>query len=94
MKDLLPVGSVVLLKDATKKLVIMGILQVNPLENKVYDYLAVPYPEGYIDSETMFLFFHKDVETVDYIGYVNAESQTFRIAHAKYLKEEGIISEE
>ena len=30
MKNLLPIGSVVLLKDATKKLVIIGILQVNP----------------------------------------------------------------
>lgn len=29
MKDLLPIGSVVLLKDATKKLVIIGVLQVN-----------------------------------------------------------------
>ena len=28
MKNLLPIGSVVLLKDATKKLVIIGILQV------------------------------------------------------------------
>ena len=48
MKDLLPIGSVVLLKEATKKLVIIGVLQVNPNENKIYDYLAVPYPEGYI----------------------------------------------
>ena len=47
MKNLLPIGSVVLLKDATKKLVIIGILQVNPSENKIYDYLGVPYPEGY-----------------------------------------------
>lgn len=48
MKNLLPIGSVVLLKDATKKLVIIGILQVNPSENKIYDYLGVPYPEGYV----------------------------------------------
>ena len=46
MKDLLPIGSVVLLKDATKKLVIIGVLQVNAEQNKMYDYLAVPYPEG------------------------------------------------
>lgn len=34
MKNLLPIGSVVLLKDATKKLVIIGILQVNPVKTK------------------------------------------------------------
>ena len=51
MKNLLPIGSVVLLKDATKKLVIIGILQVNPSENKIYDYLGVPYPEGYVSSD-------------------------------------------
>ena len=39
MKNLLPIGSVVLLKDATKKLVIIGILQVNPSENKIYEYV-------------------------------------------------------
>ena len=51
MKDLLPIGSVVLLKDATKKLVIIGVLQVNAEQNKMYDYLAVPYPEGYLGSD-------------------------------------------
>lgn len=53
MKDLLPIGSVVLLKDATKKLVIIGVLQVNAEQNKMYDYLAVPYPEGYLGQITI-----------------------------------------
>ena len=56
MKDLLPIGSVVLLKDATKKLVIIGVLQVNAEQNKMYDYLAVPYPEGYLGSDTILGF--------------------------------------
>ena len=74
MKDLLPIGSVVLLKDATKKLVIIGVLQVNAEQNKMYDYLAVPYPEGYLGSDNNYLFnivvlvfnkLNKDIE--DYI---------------------------
>lgn len=92
VNQLLPVGSVITLKGASKKLLIVGITVERAEDRKVYDYIAVPFPEGYIDSETMFLFFHKDIEHVDYIGYVNAEAQTFRLEHAKQLKKEGIIS--
>lgn len=77
MKDLLPVGSVILLKDATKKLVIMGILQVKPDEKKMYDYLGVPYPEGYIGNNNNFLFNHEDINDVVFTGYSNPEQKTF-----------------
>ena len=77
MKDLLPIGSVVLLKDATKKLVIIGILQVNPSESKTYDYLGVPYPEGYIGSNNNFLFNHSDINDIIFNGYKNPERDIF-----------------
>ena len=77
MKDLLPIGSVVLLKEATKKLVIIGDLQVNPNENKIYDYLAVPYPEGYIGSNNNFLFNHSDINDIIFYGYTNPERDVF-----------------
>lgn len=92
MKQLLPIGSVITLIGATKRLMIIGITVES--DKKVYDYIAVPYPEGYIDEETMFLFYHKDIETVNYIGFVDAESQAFRIEHTKYLKDLGVISED
>ena len=37
MKDLLPIGSVVTLKEGTKKLMIMGRLQQNMKTKKLYD---------------------------------------------------------
>lgn len=77
MKDLLPVGSVVLLKDATKKLMIIGILQVKPDENKIYDYLGVPYPEGYIGEANNFLFYHEDINDIIFTGYENSEREDF-----------------
>ena len=77
MKDLLPIGSVVLLKDATKKLMIIGILQAKPDEEKIYDYLGVPYPEGYIGANNNFLFSHEDINDVIFKGYENAERKTF-----------------
>ena len=77
MKDLLPVGSVVLLRDATKKLMIIGILQVKPGEDKIYDYLGVLYPEGYIGEENNFLFSHEDINDVIFKGYENSEREAF-----------------
>lgn len=77
MKDLLPIGSIVLLKDASKKLMIIGVLQVNQKENKIFDYLGVPYPEGFIGPENNFLFNHSDINDVIFIGYKNPERETF-----------------
>ena len=93
INQLLPIGSVITLDGAEKKLMIVGITVQNEEDGKIYDYIGVPYPEGYIDSEIMFLFFHKDIKEVDFIGFVNAESQTFRLEHAKILKDNNIISE-
>lgn len=77
MKDLLPIGSVVLLKDATKKLVIIGVLQVNAEQNKMYDYLAVPYPEGYLGSDNNCLFNQGDINDIIFRGYTNPERDIF-----------------
>ncbi len=77
MKNLLPVGSVVLLKDATKKLMIIGILQLKSSEKKIYDYLSVPYPEGYIGENNNFLFDHEDINDVIFMGYENPERESF-----------------
>ena len=77
MKALLPIGSVVLLKDATKKLMIIGILQVDQNKNTLYDYLAVPDPEGFLGADTNFLFQHEDINDVIFTGYRNPEQDTF-----------------
>lgn len=78
MKDILPVGTVVLLKGATKKTVIMGILQVNEEEeNKLYEYLGVPYPEGYMGRGTTYLFNREDINDIVFTGYDNPERQGF-----------------
>lgn len=70
MNELLPVGSIVLLEGGTKKTVIMGILQMNE-ENpgQVYDYLGVPYPEGYMGQGSSYLFKHENIAEVIWRGY-------------------------
>ena len=76
MKDLLPIGSVVLLQKATKSLMIVGTMQIDD-EGKLYDYISCPFPEGYINEETFFLFNHEDIAEVHFVGCINAESQTY-----------------
>ncbi|MGF7050469.1 hypothetical protein J2T13_005018 [Paenibacillus sp. DS2015] len=77
-KGLLPLGSVVLLKGAYKKLMVYGRKQVHIDSNKVYDYLGVVFPEGYIDPDYSFLFNHEDIEVVKYVGYINDEEKDFQ----------------
>ena len=78
MAEYLPVGSVVLLEGGKKKTIIMGILQMDA-ENpeRVYDYLGVPYPEGYLGQGSSYLFDHSDIAQLVYCGYNDAERQGF-----------------
>ena len=64
VKNLLPIGSVVLLKDGTKRLMIFGIKQTDNSTNIEYDYIGVLYPEGNIGENGQFLFNHEDIQNV------------------------------
>lgn len=78
--DFLPVGSVVMLNNAIKKLVIIGIMQVKPSDDGTavtYDYVGVPYPEGYMGPETGLLFQHDDIHEVISTGYTDNERALF-----------------
>lgn len=46
--NLLPLGSIVVLKNGYKKLMIIGRKQIQQSENKIWDYLGVLYSEGYL----------------------------------------------
>lgn len=85
-KDLLPIGSVVALQGATRKLLIIGTIVHDEQTNTTYDYIGEPFPEGYIDAETMFLFQHEDIKSVHFLGYLNAEAQAYRAELMKSLE--------
>ena len=78
VKELLPIGSVVLLKKGKKRLMIYGIIQ-SDIENETeeYDYIGVPYPEGNMGPEYQYLFFHKDIEEIYFRGFEDIERQEF-----------------
>lgn len=73
---LLPIGSVVMVQEAEKALMIIGVIQKNG--DVQYDYSAILYPEGYIDDKHFYMFNHMDIEKIEYIGYINADHQYFR----------------
>ncbi len=81
----LPIGTVVLLKGATKRLMITGFCSVsNEDKDTIYDYSGCLYPEGVLTSEQTALFNHDQIEKLFCIGYSDDEDKTFR----KKIKEE------
>ena len=77
IKSLLPIGSVVLLKNGVKKVMIVGIKQTSIDENIEYDYVGVLYPEGFLGGEYQFMFNHEDISTVYFKGYEDSERDAF-----------------
>jgi len=76
--ELLPVGSVVIVRGSTRKLMIMGILQQDPqTEDGVYDYLGVTYPVGFLgaNADNVALFNSDDVTDVIFKGYHDEERE-------------------
>ncbi len=76
-EELLPIGSVVLLKDATKRLMIYGVGQTDESDNIEYDYIGVMYPEGNMGAGTQYLFNHSDIERIDFRGFSDDEREGF-----------------
>ena len=75
---LLPIGSIVRLKNGERKLMIFGILQrerENP--DQVFDYVAVPYPEGMQDMRLNVCFNHDDIEEIICRGYEDDDRKAF-----------------
>ena len=69
----LPIGSVVLLKDGEKSLVICGYCAKPGEDGSLYDYIGVMYPEGIRSSKEFIFFNHSDLEKVLYTGYESNE---------------------
>lgn len=89
MKNFLPIGSVVLLKDAAKRLMICGRIQMrtDEGERKLYDYCGCLYPEGILDPERTFLFNNEDIVKVFYMGMQDEEEFKFRAYILEKIKD-------
>ena len=78
IKELLPIGSVIILREGTKRLMIFGVKQTDEARpGEEYDYIGVMYPEGNIGREYQFLFNHEDIVSVIFRGYEDDERNNF-----------------
>lgn len=78
IKDLLPIGSIVRLKDGEKKLMIGGIKQQEADGNgREFDYYGVLYPEGHLGDEFQYLFNHEDIDEIVFRGFEDEEREDF-----------------
>ena len=74
----LPIGSVVLLKGGTHKIMINGYCAVtDEMKDKTFDYRGCPYPEGILESNGVALFDINQIEEVCHVGFKNDEALDF-----------------
>ena len=86
MKQFLPLGSIVTLKESEAKMMIIGRSQV--CEGVQYDYSAVLFPVGYTGSDQLFVFNNEDVDIMFYLGMQDIEEFAFRQAFAEAEEEQ------
>ncbi len=97
-EKLLPIGSVVLLKNADKRLMIIGRLQTVRGDDRIFDYSACYYPEGMLSNDTIVFFNDDDIDTLFFVGFQDPEELRFREEvlgnlGELYVNEDGEIAE-
>ncbi|GFI65966.1 hypothetical protein IMSAG185_01573 [Lachnospiraceae bacterium] len=79
LEGVLPIGTVVLLKDSQKRLMVIGICQKEVGQKEViWDYAGCLYPEGYLGGDKVYLFNNDQIEKVFAIGYQDEEQFIFK----------------
>lgn len=79
-EGLLPIGTVVLLKNSQKRVMIIGVIQKQIKDGKdvIWDYSACFYPEGYMGPDKTFLFNSEQIEKIFAVGYQDEEQFCFK----------------
>lgn len=77
-KKYLPLGSVVLMRDAKKRVMITGYAVTSPDSgDKVWDYIGCLYPEGMVSPNKNLLFDHSQINKIFAVGYSDDEQKRF-----------------
>lgn len=86
IRELLPIGSIVLLKGGRKRLMIFGIKQTDSKTKIEYDYIGVLYPEGNMGEAGQYLFNHENIAQIFFNGYEDEEREGFLTELAKFYE--------
>ncbi len=85
----LPIGTVVLLKEGTKRLMITGYCMASPSDPKnIFDYAGCLFPEGFILDKKVALFNHDEIEKIDHLGLEDDEQKEFIQKLKEIVKEQ------
>lgn len=77
-KKYLPLGSVVLMKSAKRRVMITGyVAKSSDSGEKVWDYIGCLWPEGMITPDKNLLFDHDNIEQIFAIGFTDDEQKRF-----------------
>ena len=75
----LPIGTVVILKGAKKRVMITGFcVSSENMKEKMWDYGGCLYPEGILDSSQSCAFNHDQIEHIFHYGLIDDEEVEFR----------------
>ena len=91
-KDLLPIGSVVLLKGGTKKVMIIGFAPratvegVGKEKEDIWDYSGCIYPEGLLSSYQILVFDQPQIVEVFHLGMKDDEEKEFKKKLADFFE--------
>lgn len=76
----LPIGSVVLLENGSKRVMVNGFCAIDPKNpQKIFDYSGVLFPEGSLSSDQALLFDHYQISRIDHLGLEDQEEQAFKV---------------
>ena len=80
MNVILPIGSVVKLRNSDQLVMIFGYLQKSTgMPDQIVDYVGVPYPSGNINLFTQYGFQMTDITEVIFEGYRNEQFEKIEI---------------
>lgn len=93
MKDFLPIGSVVLLQNSERKLMICGRIQMQQSDEKIFDYSGCLYPEGMLSPDRIYLFNNEDIVRIYSLGLQDEEEMACREQLQELLRQAGMQEE-
>lgn len=91
----LPLGTVVMLKGAEKRLMITGFCTMAAEDENglMYDYSGCMYPEGMISSDQTALFNHDQIEKVYHVGFSDQEEKDFKVKLKQLLYANTVVTD-
>lgn len=94
-KKYLPIGTVVVLKNATKRIMITGFASMSPeTGDLIFDYSGCAYPEGFLNYNEVCVFNHEQIDKVFFKGFIDEEEKEFKKILVEQLEQISVPKDE